>query len=301
MKQRSRAATWGALVLGYALFVAQGVTAASAPIVVKPLATGHYLLTGAGGNIVFSTGSDGIVMVDTQLFATAPQVEKAIQDTYKAPINYIINTHWYPDHSDGNAYFGKTGMLFAHSSIDKRLAADQKIPLFHKEMKAQPGAGLADITFESAMTLKANGENVRVIHFPSTNMPDGSSIVIFDTAHIAHVGSLYMQGSFPLIDAQGGGSLKGMVASLETIGRMLPEGTSIVGSRGEPADRALFTRYVAMLSQSVDAVRAAKARGLTLDQILQNGLGPAAAEFRGGFVKERDFIKMIYESEKGIL
>ena len=81
----------------------------------------------------------------------------------------------------------------------------------------------------------------------------------------------------------------------------MPADVKIVGSRGEPADRPTFERYVAMLKESSDLVRALKVQKQTIEQILQHGLGPAAKEYRGGFVRERDFIKMIYESEKGIL
>ena len=304
MIRQSYKSSWGAMLLGLALFVAQGATAqnlSQVAVKVKPLAEGHYLLTGAGGNILFTTGDDGIVMVDTQLFELSLQVEQAIQSTFKAPINYVINTHWYPDHTGGNAYFGKTALLFAHSSIDGRLATDHTIALFNKTVKAAPPAGLADVTFESAMTLKANGENIRVIHFPTTNLPDGSSVVFFDKSKLVHVGSLYMQGSFPVIDAQGGGSLRGMVSSLETIVKMLPADVKIVGSRGEPVDRPAFDRYLTMLKESSALVRSSKDKKMSLDQILKNGLGPAAKEYSGGFIKERDFIKMIYESEKGIL
>src|SRR5271168_3229504 len=83
-----------------------------------------YLLTGAGGNITFSMGPDGIFLVDSGLAGMSDKVLAAIHHLSVTlntagepdiavpppkPIRYIANTTSDPDHTGGNEKISKAG------------------------------------------------------------------------------------------------------------------------------------------------------------------------------------------------
>src|ERR1039457_1973051 len=68
-----------------------------------------YMIAGAGGNIGFQVGEDGVVVVDSGSELNASAVVAAIQKVTQQPIRYIINTSADPDHLSGNAVAAKAG------------------------------------------------------------------------------------------------------------------------------------------------------------------------------------------------
>jgi len=81
-----------------------------------------YIITGAGGNIGVSAGSDGLVMIDDQYAPLAPKIEAALKTIGNGPLRFVINTHYHGDHTGGNEHFGKSAPLVAHENVRKRLA-----------------------------------------------------------------------------------------------------------------------------------------------------------------------------------
>src|SRR5262245_61317814 len=76
----------------------------------------------AGGNVAVSYGGDGPVIVDDQFAPMSPKIEAAVRALQDAPVRFVINTHWHPDHTGGNAPMAGAGALvFAHENVRKRM------------------------------------------------------------------------------------------------------------------------------------------------------------------------------------
>lgn len=59
-----------------------------------------------GANLGFIIGKTGVVVIDTSLFVQkARELKEYINSITKRPIIAVINTHYHPDHSFGNAAF----------------------------------------------------------------------------------------------------------------------------------------------------------------------------------------------------
>ncbi|HSP70384.1 MAG TPA: MBL fold metallo-hydrolase, partial [Bryobacteraceae bacterium] len=67
------------------------------------------MLVGPGGNITVQAGREGLVVVDTQTAAAAPQVMAAIRKLSDTPIIWVINTSLDADHIGGNEALLKLG------------------------------------------------------------------------------------------------------------------------------------------------------------------------------------------------
>src|SRR3954447_3496369 len=61
-----------------------------------------YLLEGSGGNIAASVGEDGIVLVDDQYAPLAERIRAALKGLADKPVQFVINTHYHDDHTNGN-------------------------------------------------------------------------------------------------------------------------------------------------------------------------------------------------------
>ena len=84
-----------------------------------------YLLLpepGYGGNIAVLVGEDGILIVDDMLMPLTNKIRDAIESIKPGPITYLLNSHYHYDHAGGNAAFGNTSTIVAHTNVRKRLA-----------------------------------------------------------------------------------------------------------------------------------------------------------------------------------
>src|SRR5579863_1438340 len=69
---------------------------------VFPVQGNVSMIVGPGGNTTVQVGKEGIVVVDTQTAAAAPQVIAAIRTLSDRPIIWVINTSMDADHMGGN-------------------------------------------------------------------------------------------------------------------------------------------------------------------------------------------------------
>jgi cyclase len=163
-------------------------------IKVSKVAGNVYMLQGVGGNIAASVGEDGIVLVDDEAAPLAEKVQAALQGISGKPIRFVINTHYHGDHIGGNTFFQKQAPVIAHENVRKRLETGGGAGnggSMHFEVSPQPTDALPIITYDDAVILHLNGEDIRVQHFPSGHT-DGDSIVFFPKSHVVHMGDEFV-------------------------------------------------------------------------------------------------------------
>src|ERR1700693_4399012 len=110
-----------------ALATVGGLAAQQAPgtnLEVLQLRPNFYMIAGAGGNIGFQVGTDGVVIVDSGSVSRAESRVAAIKRVTTQPIRYVINTSADPDHVGGNAAVAKAGQTLFTQSGGAGIAAD---------------------------------------------------------------------------------------------------------------------------------------------------------------------------------
>ncbi|HVN42032.1 MAG TPA: MBL fold metallo-hydrolase [Steroidobacteraceae bacterium] len=298
-----------ALLLSMAAFTsAQGQAPVQTPAVatakpeyrVQPLRTGLYLLQGGGGNVVLWAAPDGVLLIDDGTAAAAPQLIEAIGRITHAPVRFVVNTHWHPDHTGGNEALARSGaVILAHESVRERLAIPQPVEETESRSPVAPAVALPLVTFATSAALHLAGDRVDLVHVADAHS-DGDVVARWATANVVAVGDLYWNAGYPFIELASGGSLPGVVAALEAILARADGQTLVIPGHGAIATRAELAAYRDMLVAVGKRVRAAVEQGQSVEEVLA---AHPTAEFderygRGGATPER-FVRTLYREFAG--
>jgi glyoxylase-like metal-dependent hydrolase (beta-lactamase superfamily II) len=250
-----------------------------------------YMLEGAGGNIGVSAGEDGIVIVDDQYAPLAPKIIAALAGISNKPIKFILNTHYHGDHTGGNEQLGKSAPIVAHENVRKRLQSGMDSP--SRKVPPAPKGALPVVTFNDRTTIHINGEDVRAIHYPSGHT-DGDAVIEFMQSNVVHMGDDFFNGSYPFVDIDGGGSVRGLVRNVDTVLGKMRDDAKVIPGHGPLGDKAALRAYADMLRSTLATVEAAMKSGKTLDQMKEEKILAAWDKWAGGFVKADRWIDTIH-------
>lgn len=227
-----------------------------------------YMLKGSGGNIVVSFGQDGVILVDDQFAPLTKKIREAISKITDEPVKFVINTHWHSDHVGGNENLGEAGaIIVSHDNVRKRLSTEQFIDFLNKTVSPLPEKGLPIVTFSDNMTLFQNGDVIKVIHVDNGHT-DGDSIVYFTKNNVIHVGDDFNDKSYPFIDISSGGSIDGLISSLETISSIINDETKVVSGHSEISNKTKVNDFTHMLKDVREKVNQMIKDGKSLEEII---------------------------------
>ena len=257
---------------------------------------GFYVLFGMGGNVLVSSGVDGVIMVDDQFPETVPRLLKAMRKQGDRKVDFVINTHWHFDHAAGNQAMGKKGSWLV-SQINSRhmMQRDNLVDLVSESyvQPAYPPAALPDITFDERMQFHLNGERVDLLHFGPAHT-DGDAAVIFRGRNAVHMGDVFNNTGYPFIDAHNGGSLDGVIAFCEAVLGEINDDTVVVPGHGPLASRADLRNYVHMLKVVYGELKVLIRAGKNLEEVQAAGITATWDEHLGDPTRfiDRSFLSL---------
>jgi cyclase len=240
-----------------------------------------YHIAGAGGNITVQTGDDGILIVDTGYEQMAGKVLAAIRKLSDKPIRTIVNTTLADDHTGGNGPMVKAGFLnqagpglggrpneadlIGHNNLLRLMSeiGEAKISTDRWPPSTYPG---------KQKDFYINDEPVIILHIPNATT-SGDSMVWFRKSDVISAGDIFDMTSFPYIDVAHGGSITGVIESLNTLlDIMVPKhlqegGTMVISGHGRSGDEHDVLEYRDMVTIVRDRVQNAVKKGMTLQQI----------------------------------
>lgn len=318
---------WRAVAIaGIAVITAGGLAAqqtSGSNLEVLALRPNFYMIAGAGGNIGFQVGVDGVVVVDSGSEASADAVVAAIKKVTPKPIRYIINTSADADRVGGNAIVAKAGQTLFTGNGGAGLAtnflgggasilsAEQVLTrMSGPSGKTSPypvDAWPTETFNQPRKYMYLNGEGIEVFHQPAAHT-DGDAIVFFRRSDVVVAGDVFDTRRFPVIDVAKGGSIAGEIAALQKlVDTAIPsvpivsreEGTLIIPGHGRICDQLDVVDYRDMVTIIRDRVHDLMKQGLTLEQV--QAVSPARGYTRrygsdAGPWTTNDFVEAIYRT-----
>lgn len=293
--------------------------ASVANLEVLELRPNFYMIAGAGGNIGFQVGADGVVVVDSGSAASADAVVAAIKRVTPQPIRYVINTSADPDHVGGNEVVAKAGQtLFTQGGIGvgadflggaaSILSVEQVLTRMSGKPSPFPVAAWPTETFNQPRKyMYLNGEGIEILHQRAAHT-DGDAIVFFRRSDVVVAGDVFDTTRFPVIDLAKGGTIRGEIAALQKlVDTAIPsvpivsreEGTLIIPGHGRICDQLDVVEYRDMVTIIRDRIRDLMKQGLSLEQI--KAASPARGYTRRygsdtGSWTTNNFIEAVYRS-----
>ncbi|MDQ2684521.1 MAG: MBL fold metallo-hydrolase [Thermoproteota archaeon] len=264
---------------------------------VTKLSNNTYMLKGSGGNIIVSVGQDGVFMVDDQFAPLTEKIQEAILNITDQPIKFVINTHWHSDHTGGNENFGELGaIIISHENVRERLSTEQFSAFFNRTVAPLSEKGLPIITFSDNMTIFQNGDEIRIIHVDNGHT-DGDSIVYFTKNNVIHVGDDFNDKTYPLIDISSGGSIDGLISSLQTISSLIDDETKVVSGHSEISNKTKVNDLVTMLKDVRQNISQLIQDGKSLEEITASQPTSKYDEiyYDHTRLKPGEFVTMVYQ------
>ena len=257
-----------------------------------PVAESIYMLQGSGGNIAVSIGDDGTFIVDDQFAPLTDKIVAAIAELTDHPVDFVVNSHWHYDHSDGNENFGRAGaVIVAQNNSRRRMETDQVVSLNGREQAAYSAVGLPKITFLESMRFFYNGNTIDVT-YTGPGHTDGDAQVYFRDVNVIHTGDMFVRYGLPFIDQPNGGSTDGMIEALWSIAGLIDDDTVIIPGHGQLSTRADLLEYRMMLVTIRGRIKDEIARGRSVDQVVASN--PARGYAEPGAGTER-WLRAAYE------
>lgn len=256
-----------------------------------------YMLEGRGGNLGVMAGPDGVLLVDDQYAPLTGKILAAISEIDPGPVRFLINTHWHFDHTGGNEELGGMGaVIVAQDNARERMSTEQFMAVIDKTIPALPPGALPVVTFNDRVTFHFNAEAVVAYHVAHAHT-DGDIIIHFPDSNVIHMGDIYFNGMYPLVDRGSGGSVQGMIDAVQSALGLCHSDTRVIPGHGALANCADLESYGQMLADATDSVRDLMNQGKSLEEIIAARPNAQLDETLGnGFIKPDRFIQFIYSS-----
>jgi glyoxylase-like metal-dependent hydrolase (beta-lactamase superfamily II) len=272
----------------------------NSPLKITSLGQGLYVFSGDGGDVTAIAAEGSTLLIDSGVDSRVSELGDAIFKSTMRPVTRLVNTHWHFDHTGGNTYFGSGGVIIiAQEHVKQQLSSVQDVSFIGLRDGHYPSQALPGVTYSSSMTLSQGSERLTLENYGSAHT-DGDTIIYIAPANVAVVGDIFSNHFYPIIDLVSGGSIDGMIHSLDQILAHTDEQTKIVPGHGPIATRADLQDYREMLVQVRQRIKDLIAAGKTMDEVV--GAAPTKdfdAKWGGGYVSAVVFTKMVFSSLAG--
>jgi glyoxylase-like metal-dependent hydrolase (beta-lactamase superfamily II) len=246
------------------------------------------MIAGSGANITVQVGDLVTIVVDSGVPEKAAEVLAAIRSITDKHILYIIDTSADPDHTGGSDVLSKAGWALPDAGINPLRLNDGTMPsgasiISHvnvlnaisaptgKESSA-PSSRWPTDTYETDTWRLYNGEGVFIYH-PNNAHTNGDSYVFFRKSDVISAGDILTLAGYPVIKADQGGSINGLIDALNDIIALLEPkeneegGTYVIPGHGHICDRHDVVNYRDMLTIIRGRIQSLVNKGMTLTQV----------------------------------
>ncbi|WP_115852158.1 MBL fold metallo-hydrolase [Thermasporomyces composti] len=217
-------------------------------------------------------GSHGLLVIDTR--ASLREADELLADLRRlsrAPVRWVVDTHWHFDHCFGNARFADA-VIYGHETVPETLAARadevradlaRRSPEWARDM-AELTLRPPTRTFVSVATIDLGDRVVELIH-PGRGHTDGDVVVRVPDADVVYVGDLVEESGPP---AYGDDSYPlEWPTTLDVVAGLLTPRTAVVPGHGAVVDRGFVANQRDDIHLVAQTIRRLAAEGVPLDRV----------------------------------
>ncbi|MFC1550719.1 MBL fold metallo-hydrolase [Candidatus Neomarinimicrobiota bacterium] len=264
-----------------------------------------YMITGFGGNVGFLVGEKSILVVDG---GYTPSYGKQITDLIKTvsekPIEYVILTHYHPDHVRGVQSLLGSAKVIAHEELVSNLTKhgkerlhndiENRYPEYITDLKNQI-TNYVDNTETTLAELKESltdaelqlaelqtielvtpditfsdsliielDDNRVILNHFGSGHTSGNTIVHFIKQKTVHLGDLFFNDAFPYIDYEAGSNTENWITILNNVINW--DLSYVIPGHGELSDIESIQKEINYLTDLRAAVSQAILIGKTLEE-----------------------------------
>jgi cyclase len=227
------------------------------------------LITGAPGNLVALSSTDGVVLVDSGAAGSARAIKAKLAG---ANVRTLFNTHYHADQTGGNALFGAAGAeIHAHAITRQWLSTEFYVPADDHWVKALPKSAWPTKTFREKGELKAGTERVEFGYLLEAHTR-GDIYVFFRDSNVLAVGDVASPQRDPVLDWYSGGWLGGRVDAMDDLLALANDETRIVPAYGPVMTRAQLQAERDVMLKLYDRTTQLTAQGRSARDMLEAGV-----------------------------
>jgi len=260
------------------------------PLVVIPIQGNIWMIGGAGANIAMQISDEGIMLVNAGSEAASDRVIAELGKWTPRRLRWIIDTSVDTDLTGGNekvaksitpaaavaanagpggagGFNGAGAGIISFENVLNRMSAPTG-----QAASRSTDAWPTDTFFTPRKNIYYGGEPIEMHYVPAAHT-DGDILVFFRKSDVLVAGEVLPGDSFPMIDADKGGSIQGVLDGLNKIvGTAVAQynmqgGTRIITGRGRVYNATDAVEYRDTCTIVRDRVVAMVKKGATLDQV----------------------------------
>ena len=176
------------------------------------------------------------------------------------------------------------------------MSTTQFVEALGREETPSPAGALPVITFEDGVTFHWNGDEIRIFHV-APGHTDGDVVIHFVDSDVIHAGDNFFNGRYPLVDFSSGGTLEGMIATVDAILEIAGETTKIIPGHGLLSNRAELEVYRDMLATVHERLGAMIEAGMDRDAVVAAKPTSDLDDVWGqGFLQPDTWVGIIYDA-----
>jgi tetratricopeptide (TPR) repeat protein len=165
------------------------------------------------------------------------------------------------------------------------------------ELDPLPGQEMPTILIDDELTLRFNGEEIRIMPAPGHTSSD--MIVHFVDSGVVHMGDLLFSESFPVLFPAWGGDADHFLETLKRLIEQLPADVKLIAGHGCDCGLEDLKIYYQMAADTIGLIRQGIAKGKTVDELVKEDILKDWENLNSDTISGEDWIAQVYESLSG--
>ena len=258
-----------------------------APMAIKQIKPGLYMVTGFGGNSTVRVTDQGVILVDTKNLGDGPfnDLVAQIKTVTNQPVKYVFVTHVHQDHAGNIGRFVKAGaQVYTYEGLKKNLETGGPDGKGYTSPAGKPDP--PNFTFAKDKEVSLGKVKAKAYHFANAHT-GGDGIVYFPDVKVVSLGDEFVAQP-PNSDYPNGGSILGWPKALGEVLK-LDFDTAIPGHGNDPLTRAdvqAFQHKMDLIAKKAIELRKKGVSKEEIRQQIQAGVPEMAPWMMTGLVND---------------